>query len=137
MSKKASNIIKTIMLKKYLIKFAIRIAIFLSVGTLYLYDKSLIYEFMATSVWNGISPMHVLWLVFMVMMLRHIFHTDKATMALRKADEKEYTRCEEYSELELLKFVQDQNVKAWKVMLFWLSANAVFGLLVFLTGVIL
>ena len=50
-------------------------------------------------------------------------------MALRKSEETEYVKEENYSELELLKFVQDQNVKAWKVMLLWLSFNAIFGIL--------
>ena len=36
---------------------------------------------------------------------------------------------ENYDELELLRFVQDQNQKAWKVMLVWLCFNAVWGFL--------
>ena len=50
-------------------------------------------------------------------------------MAFRKADKKEYVERENYSELELLRYVQNQNVKAWKVMLIWLCFNAIFGCL--------
>ena len=56
-------------------------------------------------------------------------------MALRKNEKENFQEVEGYSETELLKFVQDQNVKAWKVMLVWLSFNAIWGIL-YLCGVI-
>lgn len=117
------------MLKRYLIKFAIRLVIFLLIAVLYITNKPLMYDLMTQSVWMGISPIHVLWLVFMVMMLKHIFPTEKLSMALRKADKKKYAEQENYAEVELLRYVQDQNIKAWKVMLVWLSFNAIFGIL--------
>lgn len=123
------KLIKTPMLKRYLIKFAIRLVIFLLIAVLYITNKPLMYELMTRSVWMGISPIHVLWLVFMVMMLKHIFPTEKLSMALRKADKKKYAEQENYAEVELLRYVQDQNIKAWKVMLVWLSFNAIFGIL--------
>lgn len=123
------NIIKTKMLKKYLFKFMIRIAIFIVVAVVYITDKALLYDLMTQPVWMGITPVHVLWLIFMVMMLLHIFPPGEVTMALRKADVERYDEQKDYSELELLKYVQDQNVKAWRVMLVWLSFNAVFGIL--------
>ncbi|MBO5228816.1 MAG: hypothetical protein J6B39_07475 [Lachnospiraceae bacterium] len=123
------NIVKTLMLKKYLVKFAIRIVIFIFMAVMYIKDKALMYDLMTPPVWMGITPVHVLWLVFMVMMLLHIFPPKEVTMALRKADKEKYEEQKDYSELELLKYVQDQNVKAWKVMLVWLSFNAVFGIL--------
>jgi len=123
------NIVKTMMLKKYLVKFAIRIVIFIFMTVMYIKDKALMYDLMTQPVWMGITPVHVLWLVFMVLMLLHIFPPKEVTMALRKADKEKYEEQKDYSELELLKYVQDQNVKAWKVMLVWLSFNAVFGIL--------
>lgn len=87
------------------------------------------WEFMLQPIGMGVTPIHVLWLVFMIMMLRHIFPTEKLSMALWKADVKRYEERENYSKLELLEFVQDQNIKAWKVMLLWLSFNAIFGVL--------
>lgn len=123
------NIIRTPMLKRYLIKFAVRIVVFLAVAVLYLMDKSLMYRLMSQPVRWGISPLHLLWFGFMVMMITHIFPTEKLSMAIRKAEKKEYEKQENYSELELLQYVQDQNVKAWKVMLLWLCFNAIFGIL--------
>ena len=109
--------------------FIISIVIFVFMAILYISDKELMYDLMTQPVWMGITPVHVLWLVFMVMMLLHIFPPKEVTMALRKADKEKYEEQKDYSELELLKYVQDQNVKAWKVMLVWLSFNAVFGIL--------
>ena len=54
----------------------------------------------------------------MTMMIGHIFPTKRLSMAMRKADKTAYKENKNYSETELLRFVQDQNVKAWKVMLF-------------------
>lgn len=122
------------MLNRYLIKFAIRLAIFIAVFGFYLTNKPMIYDLMTQSVWMGISPIHVLWLVFMVMMLKHIFPSERLSMALRKAEKKKYTAQENYEELELLHYVQDQNIKAWKVMLVWLCLNALFGIL-YLLGI--
>lgn len=124
-----NRIIKTLMLKKYLFKFAVRIMIFVACAGIYVVNKPLAYRVMTQPMWKEITPLHVLWAIFMVMMLRHIFHTDKVTMALKKADREQFCEKEGYSELELLKFVQDQNVKAWIVMLVWLFFNAFFGIL--------
>ena len=122
--------VNTKMMTTYLIKFAIRITIFVLIAILYVVDKPLMYQLMQQPVWMGVTPIHILWLVFMGMMLLHIFPIKKKmTMALRKSEETEYVKEENYSELELLKFVQNQNVKAWKVMLLWLSFNAIFGIL--------
>lgn len=117
------------MLTRYLVKFIIRIAIFMLIAILYITNKPLMCELMTQSIGIGITPIHVLWIIFMGMMLRHIFPTEKLSMAIHKADSKKYHENENYSELELLKFVQSQNIRAWKVMLVWLSFNAIFGIL--------
>lgn len=122
------KIIKTNMLKIYLVKFAVRIAIFLFIGILYITNKQLMYSLMTQSIWKGVTPIHILWVVFMAMMIGHIFPTERLSMAMRKADKSEYKENKEYSEIELLQFVQEQNVKAWKVMLLWLCFNAIFGI---------
>lgn len=116
-------------MNRYMIKLTIRVLIFGSVLIFYILHKDLLCDFMTTPVWIGITPLHVLWLIFMVMMLTHIFPMEKVTMALRKAEPEQFQEIKGYSELELYRFVKDQNVKAWTVMLVWLSANAVFGLL--------
>ena len=124
----------TEMLKRYLIKFVIRLSIFIAVFVVYITNKEILYQFMTHKFTFGItrygvSPLHLLWLLFMVMMLTHIFPGKKITMALKKRQEETYVEVGEYSEFELLKFVQKQNSKAWTVMLLWLSFNAIWGLL--------
>lgn len=121
--------IKTKMMTRYMIKLFIRVAIFVSVLVFYILHKDILCDLMTRPVYMGITALHVLWLAFMLMMLVHIFPMDKLTMALRKAEEKQYQEEAGYSELELYRFVKDQNVKAWTVMLVWLIFNAVFGAL--------
>lgn len=120
---------KTKMMNRYLIKFVIRICIFVAGFLFYIWNKPLICEVMTSSIYRGILLIHILWAFFMVIMIRHIFPTTKLTMALRKREEAQFKPVENYSELELLRFTKDQNVKAWMVMLVWLSLNAVFGVL--------
>lgn len=121
--------ISTIMTKIYLVKFVIRILVFLGVFTLYIMDKEQMMTLLTTPVLAGISLMHVLWIMFMVMMVLHIFPLEKVTMALKKAEPEPYKEVEGYSELELHQFVQQQNARSWIVMLVWLIFNAVFGAL--------
>ncbi len=121
--------IKTPMLKRYLIKFVMRLVIFIAVFIFYLTDKQTMYELMIQPVWLGIGPIHVLWLAFMGIMLLHIFPSARRSMALNKAGERHFKESEHYSREELLEFVQGQNIKAWTVMLVWLCFNAIFGVL--------
>ena len=135
----AKKIIKTDMLKRYIIKFLIRLAVFVTILIAYIANKEILveymtYEFSLRLIKYDITPLHILWLGFMVMMILHIFPNRKLSMALRKRKEENYVEVQDYSQLELLKFVQDQNIKAWKVMLVWLSFNAVWGAL-YLFGV--
>ncbi len=125
---------KTDMLKRYLIKFIIRLIIFIGFLGFYITDKELMvrlitYEFALGFAQFGVTPLHMLWSIFMVMMIKHLFPDRKLSMALRKRKEENYVPVQEYSEHELLKFVQDQNIKAWTVMLVWLCFNAVWGVL--------
>ena len=121
--------ISTKMTRIYLIKLLLRIAVFITVFVVYLVDKEQMISLMTMSVWKGISPLHVLWLMFMVMMISHIFPVERVTMALKKAEPEPYQEEEGYSELELHRFIQDQNARAWNVMLVWLIFNAFFGAL--------
>ena len=74
--------VNTKMMTTYLIKFAIRITIFVLIAILYVVDKPLMYQLMQQPVWMGLTPIHILWLVFMGMMLLHIFTIKKKmTMA--------------------------------------------------------
>ncbi|MBQ3568844.1 MAG: hypothetical protein IJA25_07925, partial [Anaerotignum sp.] len=128
------KIIRTEMLDRYLIKLGIRVFIFATVFLGYLTQKEILYDFMAHEftfgiLEYGIRPLHVLWLIFMGMMFFHLFPHERLTMALRKEEKSQYVPVKDYSELELLRFVQDQNAKAWMVMLVWLCFNAIWGIL--------
>lgn len=126
---KKLTIIHTEILNNYFFKFAIRILVFTAVFVMYLFKKDLLLQLMTMDLAYGINFLHVLWFAFMVMMLRHLSFPKKFTMALRKAKDTEYIEVKGYSRLELYEYVHDQNIKAWKVMLVWLSGNAVLGIL--------
>lgn len=134
MKKIFSKFQKTPMMIQYLIKLAIRVAIFLAVLLLYLFHKELMYELMLQPIWYRISPIHLLWFVFMIMMITHLFPDRLKTMALRKSEKSTYEPVEAYSESELFQFISDQNVKAWRVMLIWLAFNSIFSIL-YLLGI--
>lgn len=126
---------RTPMMTRYLVKLAIRLAIFLAVFLCYLFRRDWLTAAMTQPIRMGVTPLHLLWMVFMLMMLGHLFPSDLLSMALRKADARQYIPVPGYDELELLRFVQRQNVRAWRVMLVWLVFNAFWGLL-YLGGVI-
>ena len=128
------GIIKTAMMYRYYIKFIMRLTVFICVFVLYLTRKEWIseilnYPFSLYVVDFKITPLHLLWAMFMGIMLLHLFPLESLSMALRKNKRETYEEVPDYSEVELMKFVQDQNIKAWKIMLIWLSGNAVVGLL--------
>lgn len=120
---------KTPMFQRYIIKFIFRISVFLLVFAAYLTDKQQLYAWLKQPVSMGVTPFHALWAILMLIMLAHLFPTERLSMALRKAEEKYYIKQDNYSELELYKYIQNQNEKAWKVMLIWIFGNAVIGLL--------
>ena len=122
------KLLKTRMMKAYLIKLSVRIAIFLAVFIFYLYDKEMLLSIILQPIYAGINAMHILWFVFMVMMIKHLFPKEPFTMALLKREEKQYVAVDNYSKLEVLEFVQDQNKKAWTVMLVWIIGNGIVGL---------
>lgn len=122
-----SGFVKTKMMKQYMLKLAVRVLIFAGVLVFYIWNKDLLTDFMTRSVFMGITPLHVLWLIFIVMMLAHIVPRERITMALRKAEPEPYQEVSGYSELELYQFIREQNVRAWRVMLVWLFLNGVIG----------
>lgn len=129
------NIRRTRQLSFYLVKFGLRIALFGVVLFFYLTDFEFLDGLVNQPFFWGITPLHVVWAIFMTIMIWHLVPNNRLSMAWRKARESEYVPVEGYDKLELLEYVQDQNLKAWKVMLVWLSFNGVFGIL-YLAGVI-
>ena len=129
------KIIKTKMTEHYRIGFLFRLGVFIATFIAYLFQREELYGVVTRPIKFGITPLHVLWLVFMFTMISHLFPTDKLPMSLRKHLKETYVEEEGYSELELLRFVQKQNIRAWIVMLVWLCFNAIFGFL-YLTKII-
>lgn len=119
----------TRMMRRYLIRLVFRLTVFTAVLFLYFTDKSHIWNIMTTTFIMEISPIRVLWLIFMVIMIQHLFPGETRSMALRKQERQYFQEEENYSRLELHQFVQRQNIRAWCVMLIWLSLNALFGVL--------
>ena len=107
---------QTFIMKSYIFKLGIRVFIFAFTLIFYLKDKNIMYLMVTEPRWFGVSPVMILWAIFMVMMLRHIISPKKFTMALLKIKEQEYVE-DSYDKLELYEYVHDQNIKAWKVML--------------------
>lgn len=123
------KLMKTLMMKRYLIKFFIRIIVFLSVLFLYLYDKNYLWSMVTKPIHYGINSMHLIWFGFMLMMFYHIFPKEPFTMALLKSEKDKYNEVHDYNEVGLFYFIKYQNQKAWVVMLLWIVFNALFGLL--------
>ena len=123
------KLIKTKIMSEYMVKLAIRISIFFIVFIMYLYDKNLILELLQQPLFSSINFLHILWIIFMLMMLKHLFPKEPFTMALLKSKKKKFVPVDNHSRLELLEFIQKQNIAAWRVMLIWLLGNSVIGLL--------
>ncbi len=109
-------------------QFLLRLSIFALVLGLYLYDKDLMVQLATQPIQLGINILHIIWAIFMVMMLAHLFPNDRLPMAMRKSCPQNFSPVADYEELELLRFVQEQNIRAWMVMLVWLFGNGVVGL---------
>ena len=126
---------KTKMFQRYMYRLALRVTLFLCIFGMYLYDKERLWNAITDPIFPGVSLIRFVWLFFMCIMILHLFPNHARSMALRKEKEEHYCEQENYSELELLRFVQNMNVRAWMVMLVWLSFNAIFGIL-FLAGIL-
>ncbi|MCR4888833.1 MAG: hypothetical protein K5979_06615 [Ruminococcus sp.] len=129
------NYFSTKKMRFYLVKFAFRIIAFIIMLSLYLTDRERFYEYTVTPVTKGLNFMHIMWCVYMGLMILHIFPGKVMSMGAGKIRRAYYVPVEGYSEEKLLKYVQNENRKAWKVMLFWIFANGIFGILYY-TGII-
>lgn len=127
--------LSTLIMKRYFFSLIFRVLIFGGFFFVYITNRRGLLDLIMQPVAMGITPVHVLWIVFMVIMIMHIFPGNKLTMALRKMEEKEYVEVPRYSKPELLEYVQKQNIKAWMVLLVWLIFNSIFGVL-YLIGVL-
>lgn len=131
---------RTPLMTIYILKFILRACVFISIFLVYILNKGVLVDFMTHKFMvgireYGICPLHILWAGFMVMMIRHLFPPEFFTMALKKEESQTYVEIPEYDKAELFEFTRQQNIRAWKVMLIWLSFNAVFAAL-YLFGLI-
>ena len=130
-----SDIVFTPKLRRYMFNLAFRLVVVIAMFWLYVLHRDWFMELLTLPTFHHLTFLHVVWAVFMVIMLMHLFPSESRSMALLKSKEVNFVPVENYSEFELLKFVQAQNRAAWRVMMVWLFFNAVWALL-YLTGVI-
>lgn len=121
--------IKTKMTNHYTYGFIFRLSIFIITLMNYLIHKDTFYNLLKEPLFFNISPLRILWFIFMITMITHLFPSNHLPMSLRKSKEETYKPSDNYSRLELLEYVHKQNLRAWIVMLVWLIFNAIFGAL--------
>jgi hypothetical protein len=120
---------RTRALSWHLAKLTFRLIVFGIMLYVYLTRYEVLEGFLTQPFYARFTPLHVVWLLFMGVMVAHLVPNNRLTMAWRKARESAFEPVEGYDRLELLDFVQDQNIKAWNVMLIWLIFNAIWGIL--------
>ena len=90
------KIIKTDMLNRYMLKLIFRVSIFIAVLIMYIADKDMMLEFLQYEFTFSITLLHLVWIVFMVTMILHLFPHDKLSMALRKGESQNYVPVRNY-----------------------------------------
>lgn len=74
--------------------------------------------------------MYVVWAIFMISMISQLFPENKRlTMGSKKGFAQHYSEAENYDRLKMYEYVQANNLAAVRVLLVWLSFNAIFGIL--------
>lgn len=121
--------LSTLVMKRYLFSLIFRVLIFCAFLSVYLFNSNGLLDLITYPLFAGITTMHILWAIFMVIMIMHIFPNNKLTMALRKMEGKEYEPVPGHARIELLEYVQGQNIRAWVILLIWLLFNCIFGAL--------
>ncbi len=129
---KLSRYFPTNKMRFYFLKFAFRLTAFGIMIWLYIKDKHKFYKYTTANIKDGINFMHIMWAVFMILMILHLIPPKFISMGGGKKRAVNFKMNPNYSESELLKFIHNENVKAWRSMLTWLAGNAVIGVLYFL-----
>lgn len=118
------------MFTAYFLRWLFRLGVFLSALAIYIFRPQLMSLFTDFHLFGRLTPVTVLWALMMALMIIHMLPGPGQTMGIRKSLPVTYREPEgSYDRLELLEYVQDMNVRAWRVLLVWLSFNAIFGLL--------
>lgn len=131
-----NKIIKTKSLKKYLFQFFVRLLSFFIVFLLYIFKPNLLVELIQIPIWCKITPLHILWFLFMFLMFTHLLPSMKnISMAIQRSSKKwepqnfHTTILNKELRLKMLETMQQQNKTAWIVMLIWLCGNSIIGCL--------
>lgn len=118
------------MFKSYLIRFMIRVFIFLAMLTIYIMDKPLL-DF--TSVWANrhvVAPTYIFGAVILIEMFIQINPKSKISIGCLKQFKRYYKEAdEEYATKELNNEINEKNLGAIKVLIVWGIANLVIGIL--------
>ncbi|HPD88628.1 MAG TPA: hypothetical protein PLU75_04020 [Oscillospiraceae bacterium] len=121
---------KSAMFVFYMIRLVCRAMIFLAALIVYFTDKSILAGLVTSNFLSGFGLPQMLWILLMSGMILHLLPKTFITMGGKKSRKSSYAVPEEsFDVVDLHRFVQVMNVKAWTVMLIWLCFNSVFALL--------
>lgn len=115
----------------YLLKFLFRLTAFGTMIFLYIRDKAKFFQYTIAPIKDGLNFMHFIWIIFMGLMISHLFPTKFHSMGAGKIKSSNYLPVPDYSRAELLEFVHEENKKALRSMIVWLAGNSVVGILFF------
>ncbi len=111
-----------------LIRFFFRAMVFVTAFYFYLTNKTILEDLVLKPFFMNFDYRQVIWAILIFGMIAHLIPLKKLTMGIRKSRADTYKAPKEVYTLEsLYTYVQDMNIKAWKVMLVWLCFNAVFA----------
>lgn len=118
------------MFKRYMLRLILRLFIAAGVLYLYLFRRVLLLSVFSFKLFAPLTPLHLVWALLMLSMLWHLRPQSALSLAGRKQFPHNYQPpAQPANRLALLEYVQRVNIRAWRVMLVWLSGNAVFALL--------
>ncbi len=116
--KRVKEIIEIDMFKEYVGKLIFRCIVFAVALLAYLFKFGEEWIF------------RLVWAIMMTSMVLQMFPQNRRiTMGSKKGFASHYVKAADYSELEMYHYVQKNNLAAIRVLLLWLSFNAIFGIL--------
>lgn len=120
----------------YMTRLVARIIIFIAVLIMYFFHRDWFTIVVSERFFLNFTPLHILWAILMGGMIIHLLPKFRITMSGLKSRPYTYREPENgYDKLQLFEYVKQMNIRAWRVLLLWISFNAIFGIL-YLCGVI-
>jgi hypothetical protein len=119
------------LLKIYIIKLVLRIAVFDAAILIYLHDKRDLALFNSAFLFhNGLKPLHFIWIILFAEIVLKFFPNNFMSMGCRKQFKSYYAAgAKQPTPAELKSWVKAENRAAKKVLLVWVGVNAVIALL--------